>query len=149
MHGTDRRMGIRLQDAGTGAAALKILRKHFPNLPLSKLKHRITAREPVFSCDGTIDGRRVLVRLEKDLARAGLQTELYEEWIGRDGTRKTVPLPDESLLNALRRYGKSPGRLTGKSARRRTPDRRYPQAAYRRQGALYDGTGKDAGGPAL
>ena len=104
MHGTDRRMGIRLQDAGTGAAALKILRKHFPNLPLSKLKHRITAREPVFSCDGTIDGRRVLVRLEKDLARAGLQAELYEEWTSPDGGRRTAPLPRENLYNPLRRY---------------------------------------------
>ena len=104
MAGTDRRMGLRLRDPVAGAAALKLLRKYFPEVPLSEMKRRITAGEPVFSCGGGIDGRKTLAKLERDFARAGLQAELYEEWTGPDGGRRTAPLPRENLYNSLRRY---------------------------------------------
>ena len=97
-------MEIRLSDAGAGAAALKILRKHFPDLPLSELKRRIAAHEPVFSCGGGIDGRKTLTKLERELARASLEAELYEEWTGGDSGRQTAPLPREYLYNSLGRY---------------------------------------------
>jgi hypothetical protein len=59
----------------------------------------------VFSCGGGIDGRKTLAKLERELARAGLETELYEEWSGGgDGGRKTATLPQEYLYNSLGRY---------------------------------------------
>ena len=59
----------------------------------------------MFSCGGGIDGRKTLAKLERELARAGLETELYEEWSGGgDGGRKTATLPQEYLYNSLGRY---------------------------------------------
>ena len=58
----------------------------------------------MFSCGGGIDGRKTLAKLERELARAGLETELYEEWSGGDGGRKTAPLPREYLYNSSGRY---------------------------------------------
>lgn len=98
----DRRMGLRLRSAG--AAALKILRKHVPDVPFSEWKRRIAAHEPLFSCDGGIDGRKALAKLEKELSRAGFETELYEEWTAGDGGRKSAPLSREYLYNSLGRY---------------------------------------------
>ena len=59
----------------------------------------------MFSCGGGIDGRKTLAKLERELARAGLEPELYEEWSGGgDGGRKTATLPQEYLYNSLGRY---------------------------------------------
>ena len=46
-----------------------------------------------------------MAKLERELARAGLETELYEVWSGGgDGGRKTATLPQEYLYNSLGRY---------------------------------------------
>ena len=100
----DRRMGMKLGDTKADAAALRILRRQFSNIPRSVVKNRIAGHEGVYSCDGGIDGRKLLVKLEKQLAQANIRVELYEEWTSPDGGRRTAPLPRENLYNPLRRY---------------------------------------------
>ncbi|WP_297983571.1 hypothetical protein [uncultured Oscillibacter sp.] len=100
----DRLMGMKLGDTKADAAALRILRRQFSNIPRSVVKNRIAGHEGVYSCDGGIDGRKLLVKLEKQLAQANIRVELYEEWTGGDGARKTVPLSQEYLYHSLHRY---------------------------------------------
>ena len=80
----DRRMGMKLRDTKADAAALRVLRRQFPNIPRSVAKNRIA-------------GRKLLVKLEKQLAQANIRVELYEEWTGGDGARKTAPLSRDPL----------------------------------------------------
>lgn len=101
---TDRRMGIKLRDTKSDAAALRILRRQFPDIPLSKMRNRIAGHEYIYICDGRIDGRKLLAALEREFARANIHVELYEEWTGGDGVRKTAPLSRECLHNSLHRY---------------------------------------------
>ena len=101
---TGRRMGIKLKDPAASGATLKILRQYFPDVPLSEMKDRIVHGEYVFSCDGRIDGRKQLAKLEKAFAQAGISTELYEEWTGGDGAERIAPLSREYLDNSLHRY---------------------------------------------
>lgn len=101
--GRDYRLEMRLGDAGTGI--LKILRRYFPDVPLSEMRARIISRKPVYSCDGKIDGRRLLAKLLRDLEKAGAAAEIREAWTGADGAGRAAPLSKEYLCNSLRRYG--------------------------------------------
>ncbi len=99
----DRRMGMKLGDTKADAAALRILRRRFPNIPLSEMRSRIAGHEDVYSCGGGIDGRKP--KLERELAQANIRVERYEEWTGGDGAGKTAPLSREYLYHSLHRYG--------------------------------------------
>lgn len=98
----DYRIELRLKDSTAGT--LKILRKHFPEVPLSEMKARIIGQTPVYSCSGAIDGRRLLMKLKRELKQAGAAAELQEVWTGADGVRRTSPLSWEYLSNSLHRY---------------------------------------------
>lgn len=100
----DRRMGMKLRYTRADAAALRILRRQFPDISLSEMKNRIAGHEYIYFCDGKIGGRKRLAELERELAQAGIQAELCEGRTGGDGVRKTAPLSREYLYNSLHRY---------------------------------------------
>ena len=64
------RYGIKLKSTTAGAAALKLLRKHFPNVSLAELKSKIQAHDYIYLTDMEKyhqDGERRMAKLLREL----------------------------------------------------------------------------------
>ena len=98
------RCGIKLKSTTANAAALKLLRKHFPDRSLSELRGKIQAHEYLYLTDmekSLITGERHLAKLLKEFDRAGLETELFEEYRDAPGPWKAQPMSRELLRNSV------------------------------------------------
>jgi len=98
------RCGIKLKSTAVDAAALKLLRKYFPNTSLAELRGKIQAHDYVVLSDLLkADGERAVVKMLREFDRAGIETELFEESRDTPGPWKTAPLSREVLYNMLHR----------------------------------------------
>ncbi len=98
------RCGIKLKSTAADAAALKLLRKHFPNTSLAELRGKIQAHDYVVLSDSwKSDGKRAVVKVLREFDRAGIETELFEESRDTPGPWRTAPLSREVLYNMLHR----------------------------------------------
>ena len=100
------RQSLKLKSRTADPAALKLLRKWFPDLSLLELRRRIQAHEAVYLTDAEpfhADGERKLARLLKECDGAGIGTELYEE-VRSGGVWRARPMSRDCLRNALRRF---------------------------------------------
>lgn len=98
------RCGIKLKSTTADAAVLKLLRKHFPNTSLGELRGKIQAHDYVYLSDMLRqDGEREAVKMLRELDRAGVETELFEESRDTTGPWRASPLSREVLYNMLQR----------------------------------------------
>ena len=99
------RQSLKLKSRTADPAALKLLRKWFPDLSLLELRRRIQAHEAVYLTDAEPfhrDGTRKLAQLVKECGAAGIETELCEEvWSG--GVWQSQPMSRTYFQNSLRR----------------------------------------------
>lgn len=71
---------IKLKSTAVDAAALKLLRKHYPNTSLAALRGKIQAHDYVYTSDLlSRDGERLAANMLREFDRAGIETELFEE----------------------------------------------------------------------
>ena len=98
------RCGIKLKSTTANAAALKLLRKQFPDQSLSELRGKIQAHEYLYLTDmekSLIEGERRLAKLLREFDRAGLETELFEEYRDVSSPWKAQPMSREFLRNSI------------------------------------------------
>ncbi len=98
------RMGIKLKTRTADMAALKILRKYFPEQPLSALKNRIESGDYICLNDNEkylIDGERLILQLLREFQNAHIPTELFEEFKLANGW-EARPMPKQILYNSIR-----------------------------------------------
>lgn len=98
------RMGIKLKTKTADTAVLKILRKYFPEQPLSALKNRVQSGDYIYLSGNEkylIDGRELILQLLREFQRAHIQTELFEEFKRTDGW-EARPMPKQFLYNSIR-----------------------------------------------
>lgn len=95
---------IKLKSTAVDAAALKLLRKHYPNTSLAELRGKIQAHGYVYTSDLLRrDGERLAANMLREFDRAGIETELFEESREAPGPWNTRPLSREVLRNMLHR----------------------------------------------
>ena len=95
---------IKLKSTAVDAAALKLLRKHYPNTSLAELRGKIQAHDYVYTSDLLRrDGERLAANMLREFDRAGIETELFEESREAPGPWNTRPLSREVLRNMLHR----------------------------------------------
>lgn len=95
---------IKLKSTAVDAAALKLLRKHYPNTSLAELRGKIQAHDYVYTSDLlSRDGERLAANMLGEFDRAGIETELFEESREAPGPWNTRPLSREVLRNMLHR----------------------------------------------
>ncbi len=98
------RYGIKLKSTAVDAAALKLLRKYFPNTSLAELRGKIQAHDYVVLSDSLkAEGKRAVAKALREFDRAGIETELFEESRDAPGPWRTAPLSREVLYNMLHR----------------------------------------------
>lgn len=112
----DYRCGVRLAGTTADTAVLKLLRREFPDVPLTKHRRRILAGEPVYASghepSQLIDIARLASLLER-LGEAGVEVLLTEEQLS-DGQWEPLP-PGQSEVRDLlpprfrRLFGKPDG----------------------------------------
>lgn len=98
------RMGIKLKTKKADMEILKILRKYFPEQPLSALKSRVQSGDYIYLNDNEkylIDGERLLLQLLREFQHAHIQTVLFEEFKRADGW-EARPMPKQILYNSIR-----------------------------------------------
>lgn len=98
------RCGFKLKNTTVDAAALKLLRKRFPNASLAELRGKIQAHDYIYRSDiEKYDGVRAVAKLLREFDRAGIETELFEESRDTPGPWRTKPMSRELLGNMLQR----------------------------------------------
>ena len=98
------RCGIKLKSTTADAAALKLLRKHFPNTSLAELRSKIQAHDYVYCSDMLQrNGERAVMKMLREFDKAGIETELFEESRDTPGPWRTAPLSREVLHNMINR----------------------------------------------
>lgn len=101
------RYGIKLKNDTADAAALKILRKHFPNKPLLELRDKVRAHEYVCrsdmeECHDVFWMKQILQEFDE----AGIDTELFEEYRYASAPWQSAPLSRKHLKDIYQRYCK-------------------------------------------
>ena len=75
------RYGIKLKKVTADAAALRILRKYFPNQSLSELRTKVQAHDYVLhSHMEEYNSDFQVAKLMQEFDKAGIETELFEEY---------------------------------------------------------------------
>ena len=100
------RTGLKLKDSEANMAALKILKKHFPNESLASLKDKIQNGDCIYLTGKekyVIDGKKMIAALIHDFDQVNIKTELYEVYT-HDGQQKRIPMAREVFFNMLHRY---------------------------------------------
>ena len=98
------RLGIKLQSTTANTAALKLLRKHFPNTSLAELRHKIQAHDYVYFSDLLQHNKeREAIKMLWEFDQTGIEVELFEASRDTPGPWKTAPLSREVLYNMLHR----------------------------------------------
>ena len=94
------RCGIKLKSTAVDAAALKLLRRHYPNTSLAELRSKIQTHDYVYLSDLlSRGGERSALKVLREFDRAGIETELFEESRNAPGSWDTRPLSREVLQN--------------------------------------------------
>lgn len=102
---SDYRCGVKLKSTAMNTAALKILRKWFPNRSLAELRNIVQTHDYVYFTDmeaSQSNGERQLAKLLREFDGSGIETELYEEYRRAPGLWSTKPLSREVLHNMIR-----------------------------------------------
>lgn len=102
---SDYRCGVKLKSTAMNTAALKILRKWFPNRSLAELRDTIQTHGYVYLTDmegSQSNGERQLAKLLREFDGSGIESELYEEYRRAPGLWSAKPLSREVLHNMIR-----------------------------------------------
>lgn len=99
------RHSIKLKTTTADAAVLKLLRKHFPNQPLSELRTKVQAHDYIFLIGmEENDSKRSIAKLIREFDKAGIETELFEEHRHTSMDLWQIePMSREYLKNILQR----------------------------------------------
>lgn len=98
------RYGIKLKKNTADAATLRILRKHFPNQSLLELRAKVQAHDYVFLSDmEKYNSELRATKLLQDFDKAGIDTELFEEYRYTPVSWQTEPISREDLKNIDKR----------------------------------------------
>ncbi len=94
---------IKLKATDASAAALKILRAHCPSTSIGELRNKIRDHEAVYAADLLHNGEREALKILRELDKAGIETELFEETIDGSKPPRLAPLSRQVLNNMLHR----------------------------------------------
>lgn len=99
------RYGIKLKKVTADAAALRILRKYFPNQSLSELRTKVQAHDYVFhSHMEEYNSDFQVAKLIQEFDKAGIETELLEEYRYALAPWQIEPMNRKYLKNMPQRY---------------------------------------------
>lgn len=98
--------GIKLKSTTADTVALKLLRKHFPNLSLAELRAKIQTHNYLYLSDMEKyheDGNRKLLKLLREFDETNLETELFEEHRDTPAPWQAKPMSREFFYNTMQR----------------------------------------------
>ena len=99
------RYGIKLKKVTADAAALRILRKYFPNQSLSELRTKVQAHDYVLhSHMEEYNSDFQVAKLMQEFDKAGIETELFEEYRYAPAPWQIEPMNRKYLKNMPQRY---------------------------------------------